>query len=348
MVDPLMNGLSMLKPETAHKIATWGVSTFPVLQYNKRLYEASLTLSDLSKLSRDICAMSFTNPVGIAAGLDKTGKLIRWAQYIGAGHIEVGTIVPEPQIGNPKPRMFRLREHAALINRMGFNSPGVSQVRRNIIRERQRLGAKKAIIIGGNIGKNKETAEKDASLDYFLAAHGIADVVDYVSINVSSPNTPGLRNLQHGEYLREIIGATRDGVGSKETIFTRYKPIAVKIAPDMSDDEVVALCKICAEMEVDIIIATNTTLSREGVEPHKNAAEAGGLSGKPLQRLSRHVTKVVRDNWDGVLVSVGGIDSPEEVQYRLSECKADLVQMYTALAYQGPSLIRNVARGIIP
>ncbi|XOV77937.1 MAG: quinone-dependent dihydroorotate dehydrogenase [Aestuariibacter sp.] len=285
--------------------------------------------------------MTFKNPVGLAAGLDKNGECIDAFDQMGFGFIEVGTVTPLPQPGNEQPRLFRLKDANAIINRMGFNNKGVDYLVERV-KESKYKG-----VLGINIGKNKVTPEEDALSDYIKCMDKVYDHASYITINISSPNTPGLRNLQYGEALESLLA----GLKQQQTVladkFGKYVPLLVKIAPDLSDEEVHSIADSFKKAQVDGVIATNTTLSRKGVEGLQYAKEAGGLSGSPLTQQSLHVTRVLAESLaaEMPIISVGGIDSPEAAKARI-EAGATLVQIYSAFIYQGPPLIKKLVKAL--
>ncbi len=285
----------------------------------------------------NVMGLEFSNPLGLAAGLDKNGDYIDALGVLGFGFIEIGTVTPNPQIGNPKPRLFRLRRTNAIINRMGFNNRGVDYLVENV-KQRKYQG-----ILGINIGKNKSTRLENALDDYEYCLEKIYPYADYIVINVSSPNTPGLRGLQHGKMLDDLLA----GIKSKQQVLSkkhqRYVPIAYKIAPDLLEEEVVSICEKLNKFAIDGLIATNTTISRKGVEGSRYIDEAGGLSGEPIFGKSTETLKMFRDLLDDSIpiIGVGGVFSPLDAQTKLVT-GASLVQIYTGLIYQGPSLIKQI------
>jgi len=288
-----------------------------------------------------VMGIEFPNPLGLAAGLDKNGECIDAFAAMGFGFIEVGTVTPRPQPGNPKPRIFRLPEANAVINRMGFNNKGVdylvSQVR----------ASKFSGVLGINIGKNKDTPEENAKDDYILCMKKVYDFASYITINISSPNTPGLRSLQYGDALNELLSALKNEQAALEQQYNKYVPIAVKIAPDLTEEEVVSIAQSLIDNNIDGVIATNTTLSREGVEGLEFGSEQGGLSGAPVKEKSTTVIKLLAKALGGQLpiIGVGGIASSTDANEKL-EAGASLVQVYTGFIYQGPPLVKDIVNGI--
>jgi len=279
--------------------------------------------------------LDFPNPVGLAAGLDKNGEHIDALFGLGFGFVEIGTVTPRPQAGNPKPRLFRLPRHAAIINRMGFNNAGVDALVRNVERSRQRTGP-----LGINIGKNKDTPNEDALSDYLACMEKVYPLADYITVNISSPNTAGLRELQEEQALRRLVGGLREAQERLAAQHGRRVPMLVKVAPDLSDRDIEAAARVLGELEVDGVIATNTTIGREGVEHDPRAAETGGLSGAPLLGQSTLVLRRLRARLPEriPLIGVGGIQSGADAVAKMS-AGATLVQCYSGLIFRGPALI---------
>lgn len=292
--------------------------------------------------SVEIMGLRFPNRVGLAAGLDKTGAAVSAFGRIGFGHVEVGTVTPRPQPGNDKPRLFRLKEHRAIINRMGFNNPGVGGLLSNVRASRNRFNG----ILGINIGKNFDTPNEKAIDDYLKCFEGVYGDADYVTANLSSPNTKGLRDLQNDATTRELIGqlqTKRDEL--KESHDGKYVPIVIKIAPDLEDDAVKALAAVFSETKIDGIITTNTTIDREAVKGHSLAGEAGGLSGAPLTEKSTEILALLRSEMDSSIpiFGSGGVMSANDAQAKF-DAGAALVQVYTGLIYRGPKLVKEIAQ----
>lgn len=282
--------------------------------------------------------LHFPNIIGLAAGLDKNAECIDAFAAMGFGHIEVGTVTPRPQSGNPKPRLFRLKEHASIINRMGFNNKGVDYLVEQVKTSRFKG------VLGINIGKNKDTLEENALDDYLICMHKVYEYASYITINISSPNTPGLRNLQFGENLNKLLSGLKEAQQKLHKSTGKYVPLAVKIAPDNDDAAINDIAQALIKNEMDGVIATNTTLERDSVKGHVHAQEAGGLSGQVLCKKSAHVTELLaRALKDKIpIISVGGISSKEDAKARI-DAGASLVQIYTSFIYQGPSLIKEIA-----
>ncbi|MEN9929544.1 MAG: hypothetical protein RLZZ231_1465 [Bacteroidota bacterium] len=287
-------------------------------------------------LETEVFGLKFPNPVGLAAGFDKDAKLYQELSNFGFGFIEIGTLTPVGQDGNPKKRLFRLKEDQAIINRMGFNNGGVQQAV-------ERLKKNKNVLIGGNIGKNKITSNEDAVLDYQICFEALFDHVDYFVVNVSSPNTPNLRELQDKEPLTKLLQTLQDANAMK----SNSKPILLKIAPDLSDEQLLDIIAIVQETKIAGVIATNTTLSREGLLS-ENKTEAGGLSGKPLKERSTEVIRFLHQKSKGSfpIIGVGGIHSVQDALEKL-EAGASLIQLYTGFIYEGPQLIKEINTAIV-
>jgi dihydroorotate dehydrogenase len=279
--------------------------------------------------------LSFPNPVGCAAGLDKNGAHIDALLALGFGFVEVGTTTPRPQEGNPKPRMFRLPGQNAVINRLGFNNEGVDAMVRNVGKARRRGG-----LLGINIGKNKDTPNEDAVDDYLFCLERVYPLADYITVNISSPNTAGLRELQEEQQLRQLVGTLREAQEKFGAQHGKRVPMLVKIAPDLSDDDIDACARVLSDLQVDGVVATNTTTDRLPVEFHPLAREAGGLSGAPLYGKSTAVLRRLRARLDvGIpIIGVGGILSGADAAGKIT-AGAQLVQFYTGLIYRGPDLV---------
>lgn len=281
--------------------------------------------------------LQFPNPIGLAAGLDKNAECIDAFAAMGFGFIEVGTTTPKPQAGNDKPRLFRLPEHNAIINRMGFNNKGVDYLVEQVKASRYKG------ILGINIGKNKNTPDENALDDYLICMRKVYEYASYITINISSPNTPGLRGLQHGDALEKLL----TGLKHEQTILQhthgKYVPLLVKIAPDLDTLAITQIAASLINTQMDGVIATNTTLDRRKVVNHKHAHEAGGLSGAVLTEKSLDVTKQLADALDGKLpiVGVGGISNAQDARNR-TQAGAQLLQIYSSFIYQGPALIKEL------
>ena len=328
--------LFRLSAETAHEL------TLEWLGALHRLRLTSLLTDVVPADPVQLWGLNFPNRVGLAAGLDKNGDCIDALGALGFGHVEVGTVTPRPQPGNPAPRLFRLPEAQALINRMGFNNEGLDHLVRNL--QRRRFPG----IVGVNIGKNFDTPVEQAAEDYLTCLSGVYPHADYVTVNLSSPNTPGLRKLQFGAALEQLL---RQLVARRDELARRHGrgvPLLVKIAPDMTDDEIRTVGAALLNAGVDGAIATNTTVERSVVSGVPGAQESGGLSGAPLLDLSTHTLGVLADTLSGrmPIIGVGGIMSGEGASRKI-KAGASLVQLYSGLIYRGPTLLREVQVGML-
>ena len=317
-----------LSPETSHELAIDLIGAGGRLGLNK-------LLCSTPQLPGTVMGLQFTNPVGLAAGLDKNGDAIDGFSQLGFGFIEIGTVTPRPQPGNPKPRIFRLPQATAIINRMGFNNQGVDH-----LVERVKAASYKGVL-GINIGKNFDTPVERAVDDYLICLDKVYEHASYVTVNVSSPNTPGLRSLQFGDSLRQLLDGLRVRKDELAARHGRQVPIAIKIAPDMTDEETVDVARALLDCGMDAVIATNTTLGREGVESLEFGAETGGLSGAPVREKSTHTVKVLAGELAGRLpiIAVGGITEGAHAAEKIA-AGASLVQIYSGFIYKGPELIR--------
>lgn len=281
-----------------------------------------------------LMGLDFPNRVGLAAGLDKAGNCVDGLGALGFGHLEVGTITPRPQPGNPRPRLFRLVEREAVINRMGFNNPGLERALANIA-GRQWRG-----VLGFNIGKNFDTPNERAADDYLAGLRGAAGHADYVAVNISSPNTKGLRDLQQEDALRALLRALKEEQDRLAQLSGAYTPLALKIAPDLEPDHAKSLAALFLAEKIDAVIATNTTLSRDGVRDLDTAREAGGLSGAPVREKSTALLRLLKAEVGDALplIGVGGILCSADAREKL-EAGASLIQLYTGLIYRGPALV---------
>ena len=286
--------------------------------------------------------LTFPNPVGLAAGLDKNGAHIDALLALGFGFVEIGTVTPRAQAGNPKPRMFRLPQHQAVINRLGFNNEGVDALVRNVERARRKDG-----LLGINIGRNKDTSNERAASDYLYCLERVYPLADYITVNISSPNTAGLRELQEEQALRQLIGALRESQEELGAQHGKRVPMLVKIAPDLSDEDIDAVARVLRDLSVDGVIATNTTVSRMSVQEHRLAHETGGLSGAPLLGQSTMVLRKLRTRLpDSIpVIGVGGILSGADAVAKMS-AGASMVQFYTGMVYRGPELVHECVEAI--
>jgi len=331
----------MLDPERVHHIVSFLLKCASV--FGLRPLLRGINQFNHPDLEREVFGIKFKNPVGLAAGFDKNAEMYQELSDLGFGFIEIGTLTPKPQAGNDKKRLFRLKKDQAIINRMGFNNKGVDVAVR-------KLKNNKNVLIGGNIGKNKVTPNEKAVDDYIYCFRALFDYVDYFVVNVSSPNTPGLRELQDKKPLSKILLALKEEneiVAKNDSVAP--KPILLKIAPDLTDDQLMDIVDIVRETKIDGVIATNTTLSREGLASDKNIVEeAGGLSGKPLRERSTEVIRFLHQKSNGSfpIIGVGGIHSAEDALEKL-EAGASLVQVWTGFIYEGPSLIKQINKALL-
>lgn len=327
--------LFRLDPEKAHRFTFKYLKMIHKIPLVPTLIRAIYQVEHPS-LHRKVFGLDFKNPVGLAAGLDKDATLYQELSNLGFGFIEIGTITPKAQPGNPKKRLFRLLDDQGIINRMGFNNQGVEAAVK-------RLKKNKGVLIGGNIGKNKLTPNEEAVNDYLICFKELFDHVDYFVVNVSSPNTPNLRSLQEKEPLKQLLDALQtENKGKKAP-----KPILLKIAPDLTNEQLLDIIEIVQETQIAGVIATNTTLSREGLSsPHQN--ETGGLSGKPLTKRSTEVIRFLSEKSGRAfpIIGVGGIFSAEDALEKI-EAGATLVQLYTGFIYEGAGLVKSINKRLI-
>ncbi len=302
----------------------------------------ALYLVEDKRLEREVFGLKFKNPVGLAAGFDKDAKLYNQFSDFGFGFVEIGTLTPKPQDGNPKPRLFRLKPDQAIINRMGFNNKGVFDAV-------ERLKKEHKVLVGGNIGKNKVTPNDEAVKDYLICFDALFPYVDYFAVNVSSPNTPGLRELQDKEPLKALLHELKKENLKFPESRRKGKPILLKIAPDLTDDQLLDIIEIVEETKIDGVIATNTTIARDNLKSDLvSTEEKGGLSGKPLTKRSTEVIRFLAEKSGKAfpIIGVGGIHSAADALEKL-EAGADLVQLYTGFIYEGPSLIKRINKALL-
>jgi dihydroorotate dehydrogenase len=332
--------LFQLDPEKVHYLTTDLLRTSMKLPYARNISQNMFKVEDV-RLERELFGLKFPNPVGLAAGFDKDAMLVDEMGELGFGFVEIGTLTPKPQSGNDKPRLFRLPQDQAIINRMGFNNKGVDAAV-------ERLRTRKSnVIVGGNIGKNKVTPNEEALNDYLYCFKALYDVVDYFVVNVSSPNTPDLRALQDKEPLKRLLLAVQE----QNSKMPKPKPLLLKIAPDLNMSQLTDIIEIAVETKLSGIIATNTTVSRQGlVTPAQRVTEIGmgGLSGKPL---TQHATQIIRHLRTFLppeirIIGVGGIMTAEDAVEKL-QAGADLVQLYTGFIYEGPALISKINKKLL-
>lgn len=326
--------LFCLPTETSHQLA------LPATDLLARLRLSGLVRRP-APLPVSVMGLDFPNPVGLAAGLDKDARHIRGLAALGFGFIEVGTVTPRPQPGNPSPRLFRLPEAKAIINRMGFNNLGVDQLVEQV-KQAHFDG-----VLGINIGKNKDTPAEQAVDDYLHCMRKVYPYASYITVNLSSPNTPGLRDLQFGEPLRALLSQLKQAQGDLNKQYGRYVPLAVKIAPDMADADIADVARVFVEQGIDGVIATNTTIERDAVRHLKHGTEAGGLSGEPVRDKSTAVIRELARHLEGKIpiIGVGGIMRGADAAEKIA-AGASLVQLYTGFIYAGPGLIADAVEAI--
>ena len=329
--------LFLFNPEGVHYFSFAAIRFLHRIPFIGLVVRLLYTSKD-SSLVRNVFGLRFPNPIGLAAGFDKDAMLYHELANFGFGFIEIGTVTPKPQGGNSKPRLFRLKKDKGIINRMGFNNQGVAAAAK-------RLKKNKGILIGGNIGKNKNTPNNQAQEDYLICFDTLFDVVDYFVVNVSSPNTPNLRDLQEKEPLTKLLNVLQ----KRNNENPLRKPILLKIAPDLSNSQLDDIIEIVADTKIDGVIATNTTLSRAGLKSdNKLTVQTGGLSGKPLTKRSTEVISYLHTNSNAAfpIIGVGGIHTPEDVQEKLA-AGASLVQLYTGFVYEGPAVVKRINKALL-
>ncbi len=331
-IYPLLRPLLFaLDPETAHTVTLKLLQLGHFTRLSQRLYAAPATQPV------NVMGLTFKNSVGLAAGLDKNGDCIDALADLGFGFLELGTVTPRPQPGNPKPRLFRLPEHHALINRMGFNNLGVAHLLKQIRHSRYQG------ILGINIGKNFDTPPEQALDDYLCCLRQVYAAASYVTVNVSSPNTQNLRQLQHGDALKKLLEGLKKAQGTLQQEHGRYVPLVLKIAPDLSAEEISPIARLLLEFAIDGVIATNTTVQRHMLANHPLASETGGLSGAPVKDLATAVVKQLALELNGncPIIAAGGIMCAAHAEEKF-KAGASLVQIYSGLIYQGPGLVRQI------
>lgn len=327
----IKKALFQLDPERAHEF------TFQQLRRLSNTPFEFLIRQSVPTKPVTCMGLSFKNPLGLAAGLDKDGDCIDALGAMGFGHIEVGTVTPRPQPGNDKPRLFRVVEAEGLINRMGFNNHGVDNLIENV--KKSRFGG----VLGINIGKNKDTPVEQGKDDYLICMDKVYAHAGYIAINISSPNTPGLRSLQYGEALDDLLQAIKNKQEALQQQHQKYVPIAVKIAPDLSDEELIQIADSLVRHHIDGVIATNTTLNRDLILGLNHCGQTGGLSGRPLQLRSTEVIRRLAQELNGRLpiIGVGGVDSLMAAREKM-DAGASLVQIYSGFIFHGPRLIKDI------
>ncbi|WP_276167649.1 quinone-dependent dihydroorotate dehydrogenase [Zobellia alginiliquefaciens] len=333
--------LFSLDAEKAHHV-TFSLVRFLCKIGFSGIFRAIYKIED-PRLEKEVFGIKFKNPVGLAAGFDKDAKLYNELSNFGFGFVEIGTLTPKPQPGNPKTRLFRLKPDQAIVNRMGFNNMGVVDAVKRLKKEHK-------VLIGGNIGKNKVTPNEDAVSDYLICFNALFDHVDYFVVNVSSPNTPGLRELQDKEPLTALLlELKKENTSLASQKQQKEKPILLKIAPDLTDDQLLDIIAIVADTKIDGVIATNTTIERKDLKSEESLTkEMGGLSGKPLTNRSTEVIRFLADKSNKAfpIIGVGGIHSEKDALEKL-EAGADLIQLYTGFIYEGPAVIKRINKAIL-
>jgi dihydroorotate dehydrogenase len=329
----LRNGLFCLSPEAAHTIT---------LSSLKRAVQWGLLKPITLTSPTTVMGITFPNPIGLAAGMDKNGEYLTALAALGFGFVEIGTVTPRPQPGNPKPRLFRLPQAEALINRLGFNNHGVAYLVKQV--QQSRFSG----VLGINIGKNADTPLEKAVGDYLFCLHQVYPYASYVTLNISSPNTPGLRQLQSATYLDNLLNTLKQAQQQLAEQHQKYVPLVVKISPDMNDEELTQLAHILLTRKIEGVIATNTTLSHEAVAHLPHGQEPGGLSGKPLFAKSTAVIQRLRELLQDKIpiIAAGGIMNGDDAKQKMT-AGASLVQVYTGLIYQGPYLIRQIHQAFV-
>lgn len=333
-----MNPYSLLRPllfsvdpETAHDLS------LKALMATKNA--AGLLYPKVPGKPVTVMGLTFKNPVGLAAGLDKNGECLDGLAALGFGFLEIGTVTPRPQAGNPKPRLFRLPEHEAIINRMGFNNKGIDYLLEQVKRSAY------SGVLGINIGKNADTPIENALDDYLICFRKAYSVASYVTMNISSPNTKNLRQLQQGDELKKLVSSMKEEQLKLQVQHGRYVPLVLKIAPDLTPEEVRDIASLLMQFNIDGVIATNTTVSRDKISEHSLATEAGGLSGAPVKEMSTEVVRLLAAELNGALpiIAAGGVMNAVNAREKI-EAGASLVQVYTGLIYKGASLVSEIVK----
>lgn len=353
--DIFKNLLFQLSPETAHNIGLQGLNFTYQLGLNNLLFPNCNKLQQNQNQNKNknqqtscqVMGLNFPNKVGLAAGLDKNGDYIDALFSLGFGFLEVGTVTPKPQPGNEQPRLFRLTENQAIINRMGFNNKGVEHLVQNVRKFKAKNDSNKSKIIGINIGKNKDTPIENAADDYLICLEKSYEIADYIAINISSPNTKNLRELQKDDALDDLLSKLKNKQQQLSQQYGKYTPIAVKIAPDLDDNQLKNIAEISRKNRIDAIISNNTTLTRVGVENLPVSQESGGLSGKPIFEMSNQILQKLANLLQNEIpiIAVGGISSVDDAKTKL-QLGAKLVQIYSGFIFKGPPLIQQCAANI--
>lgn len=347
MIYPLIrNVLFNFDPEAVHHFSMNNLKAACSIPIFKKIIQNNLTIQDAS-LERAVLGLKFRNPVGLGAGFDKNALYLRELEALGFGFVEIGTVTPKPQSGNEQPRLFRLPQDKALINRMGFNNDGVLVIQQRL-ENWSMVNGQSSMIVGGNIGKNKVTPNEEAWKDYVICFNKLFDVVDYFVVNVSSPNTPGLRALQEKEALQKIIGELQHINFGKQ----HRKPVLLKIAPDLTNEQLDDIVALAQETKLDGLVATNTTIERtfksEKSKVKSEAIGMGGLSGKPLQHRSTEVLQYLSDRLQHQIpiIASGGIFNGTDAKEKFN-AGASLVQVWTGFIYEGPAIAKNICKELL-
>lgn len=336
----------LLSPETAHHVAMTVFRVLCSIPFIRSLIRSSFTVRH-PRLEKNVLGLNFPNPVGLGAGFDKNAHYLRELEALGFGFVEIGTVTPKPQAGNDKPRLFRLPKDKALINRMGFNNEGVEVITRRLKEWHERKKDKNStMVVGGNIGKNKVTPNEEAWKDYEICFKALHPYVDFFVVNVSSPNTPGLRELQEKDALHRILTHLQ----ALNQDYAVQKPILLKIAPDLTLTQIDDVIDLAREIRLDGLVATNTTISRDGLQTIKSEVEdmgAGGLSGKPLQQRSTEIVHYIHQKTGGTLpiIGSGGVFTASDAREKLS-AGALLVEVWTGFIYEGPFIVKKINNGL--
>ena len=327
--------LLSLAPETAHEVTLKLLNMAAVSGLSKVLYPK------IDHKPVTVMGLEFKNPVGLAAGLDKNGDYIAALSALGFGFLEIGTVTPRPQPGNPKPRLFRLPEHQAIINRMGFNNSGIDHLLDQV------KNSAYSGILGINIGKNFDTPMEQAADDYLIGLRKAYASASYITINISSPNTKNLRQLQQGDELKNLISILKEEQQKLQQEYRNYVPLALKIAPDLNAEEIGHIAELLLDFEIDGVIATNTTIARDKIAGHQFAEEAGGLSGAPVKEQASFVVRELAQVLSGKIpiIASGGILTAADAKEKLA-AGASLVQLYSGLIYRGPQLIEDIVKSL--
>jgi len=327
--------LFSLDPETAHEVTLKLLNATYVSGLDKLIYPK------IEHKPVTVMGLEFKNPVGLAAGMDKNGDYINALDALGFGFVEIGTVTPRPQPGNPKPRLFRLPEHQAIINRMGFNNLGID----HLLTQVKNSGF--AGVLGINIGKNFDTPIEQAADDYLIGLRKAYSAASYITLNISSPNTKNLRQLQQGDEIKSLISVLKEEQLKLQQEHAKYVPLVLKIAPDLSVEEIAHIARLLLDFEIDGVIATNTTIARDLIAGHQHAEQAGGLSGAPVKEKSTFVVRELARELNGKLpiIAAGGILTASDAQEKLA-AGASLVQLYSGLIYRGPQLIEDVVKSL--